>query len=118
MQKDRQRFHSFEIAATLGFSHDTLRELLNHGHFQKKYPDQFNYLVYPGTFRLENTPPITGFWVDFSMIRDLIEYLNREVEYCQTDEWISRAQSLMDITYKNCVSLQPRIHYKRKKVIR
>ena len=111
IRNKNDRIHSFVIAAALGFSNDKMNELISKWNFLTEFASQWRFLIYPADFRTDNEHKVAGYSLHFSAVKFLIRYLNQSFEFCQTGEFIGRAQSLLHhISIKNRVML-PRICY-------
>ena len=111
VKNPNDRIHSFVIASALGFSHDFFLNLIRDWDIKTEFPYQWNFLICPAEFKPDNSPAIDGFSFHFSAVKFLIQYLNQTFEFCQTGEFIGRAQSFLFAIYKNRRCDFPRIYY-------
>ena len=111
VKNPNDRIHSFVIASALGFSHDFFLNLIRDWDFKTEFPYQWNFLICPAEFKPDNNPTIDGYSFHFSAVKKLIEFLNQTFEFCQTNEFIGRAQSFLFTIYKNHRCNFPRIYY-------
>ena len=111
IRNKNDRIHSFVIAAALGFNVDNLSKIIAQWYLWADFTPEWSILVCPSDFRIDNEHKVAGYSLHFSAVKFLIRYLNQTFEFCQTVEFIGRAQSLLFTIYKNRRCLVPRIYY-------
>ena len=111
VKNPNDRIHSFVIASALGFSPKNMNKVIEKWYSWADVTPEWATLVIPAAFQPDNDHKFEGYSVHFSAVKFLIQYLNQTFEFCQTGEFIGRAQSFIHAIYKNRRCHVPRIWY-------